>query len=107
MPFLKSLNNIFSSRPSGAERALYLYVKCNKCGEILRARVDIYSELSPDFEGGSDKPSSYYCRKMLVGEKLCYQPIELMLKFDKNHKLVNKEISGGKFVTPEELEKQA
>jgi hypothetical protein len=107
MSFLKGFNKMFASKPTEEERALYLYVRCNKCGETLRARVDIYSELSPDYEGGSDKPSSYYCRKVLVGEKLCYQPIELRLKFDKNHKLVSKEISGGKFITPEELETQA
>ncbi|NJD57968.1 MAG: hypothetical protein C3F13_17070 [Anaerolineales bacterium] len=103
MSFLKSFSNIFSTKPSEAERALYLYVQCNKCGEKLRARVDIYSELSPDYKG-SDKPASYYCRKVLVGEKQCYQPIELILKFDKNHKLVNQQISGGKFVTRDEFE---
>jgi hypothetical protein len=35
---------------------------------------------------------------VLIGEKLCYQPIELRLTFDKNHKLVSQEIHGGKFI---------
>jgi hypothetical protein len=103
MSFLKSFTKIFASKPTGTERSKYLYVQCNKCGEMLRARVDIYSELSPDYEGGSDTPASYFCRKVLIGEKQCYQPIELRLKFDKNHKLVDQQISGGKYISEDEF----
>lgn len=77
---------------------MYLYVQCAKCGEKLKARVDIWNELTPDYDGSSDNATSYFCRKVLVGEKQCYQPIELRLKFDKNHKLVEKIILGGKFI---------
>jgi hypothetical protein len=41
---------------------------------------------------------------VLVGEKLCYQPIELRLKFDKNHRLVDQTIMGGKFIEQAEFE---
>ncbi len=77
---------------------MYLYVQCNKCGEKLRARVDIWNELTPDYDGKGEDAASYHCRKVLVGENKCYQPIELRLKFDKSHRLVEKEISGGKFI---------
>ncbi len=103
MNILKGLGKIFTAPPSKADRALYLYVKCNKCGEKLRARVDAWNELSPEYDGKSDDPISYQCRKVLVGEKLCFQPIELRLKFDKNHKLVDKQITGGKFIEEEEF----
>jgi len=76
---------------------LYINVVCNKCGEVLKARVDLWNELSPDFEGGDDA-SSYHCRKVLIGENKCYQPIELDLEFDRHHRLVKKEINGGKFL---------
>lgn len=98
MSFLKSLGNIFSTSPTKSERALYLYVQCDKCGEKLRARVDMWNELSPEFDGKSERAVSYHCRKVLVGEKRCYQPIELTLEFDKNHKLVEKQINGGKYI---------
>jgi hypothetical protein len=107
MGFFKNIGKKFSMKPSGDDRVLYLYVQCNKCGEKLRARVDTYNELTPDFNGNSDRPSAYYCRKVLVGDKLCYQPIELRLKFDKNHKLIHQEITGGKFIDQEEPDQPA
>jgi len=83
---------------------LYLYVQCSRCGEKIKARVDVWNELTPDYDGNSDDPSSYFCRKVLIGEKLCYQPIELRLRFDKNHKLIQQDIIGGKFIDEETFE---
>ena len=106
MSFLKNFGKIFSTRAPDPDRALFLYVQCRKCGEKLRARVDTYNELTPDYNGSSDQAASYFCRKVLVGEKLCYQPIELRLKFDKNRKLVDKQVSGGKFISAEEYSRR-
>jgi len=103
MNFLKSLRKTLFSSPPNADRAIFLYVQCLKCGEKLRARVDIWNELTPEYNGKSDDAASYFCRKVLVGEKQCYQPIELRLKFDKNHKLIDKAIMGGKFIEPDEF----
>ena len=98
MSFLKRLGKIFSSPPPRTGRALYLYVQCSKCGEKLRARVDVWNELTPEYEDKSDDAVSYQCRKVLVGENRCFQPIELRLKFDKSHRLIDKKILGGKFI---------
>ena len=107
MNILKRLSKILSSPPPRTDRALYLYVHCNKCGEKLRARVDIWNELTPEYDDKSDNAAAYYCRKVLVGEKLCYQPIELRLKFDKNHKLVEKTIIGGKYIDQPEFNQES
>jgi hypothetical protein len=107
MSFHKKLGNIFSSSPSQSDRILYLYVQCSRCGEKLQARVDTWNELTPDYDDNSDDPSAYFCRKVLVGEKLCFQPVELNLTFDKNRKLVKQEITGGKFIDPAEFEPQS
>lgn len=106
MNILKKFSKILSSPVPKTERALYLYVQCDQCGEKLRARVDIWNELTPEYNGSSDNASSYFCRKVLIGEKLCYQPIELKLKFDKNHKLVQQEIYGGKYIDEAEFNAQ-
>ncbi len=104
MSFLKKLGKILSSSPSPrTDRALYLYVQCGKCGEKLRARVDVWNELTPEYDDNRDDAASYFCRKVLVGEKLCYQPIELRLKFDKHHRLVEKTITGGKYIEDSEF----
>ncbi len=98
MSFLKKLGNVFSASPSDSNRILYLYVQCSRCGEKLQARVDTWNELTPDYAGNSDEPTSYFCRKVLIGEKLCFQPVELSLTFDKGRKLVKQSISGGKYI---------
>jgi hypothetical protein len=36
-----------------------------------------------------------------MGEGLCFQRVEVNLTFDVNRKLINREISGGKFVDEE------
>ena len=102
MNLLKKLNKFLSPAPSKTERALYLYVQCDRCGEKLRARVDVWNELTPEYKENSDDPISFFCRKVLIGEKQCYQPIELKLKFDKGHRLVDQEIHGGKLIKESE-----
>lgn len=104
MGFFKNLRKVLSSPPPRTDRAMYLYVQCSKCGEKLRARVDVWNELTPEYDGKSDDAASYFCRKVLVGEKMCYQPIELRLKFDKNHKLTDKTIMGGRFIEQADFE---
>jgi len=84
-----------------------LYVQCNKCGEKLRVRVDVWNELTSEYDGNSDDPASYICRKVLIGEKMCYQPIELNLKFDRNHKLIKQEINGGKYIAEAEFAQES
>jgi hypothetical protein len=103
---LRKFSKVLASPPPRTERALYLYVQCNKCGEKLRARVDMWNELTPEYEGSSENASSFQCRKVLVGENRCYQPIELKLKFNKNHKLIDQQIVGGKFIDVEEFNSQ-
>ncbi len=105
MGIFKKLGNVLSGPPSQKDRALYLYVQCDKCGEKLIARVDLWNETTPEFDGKSEEAVSYHCRKVLIGENRCYNPIELKLSFDKNHKLVEKEIYGGKFIDKEEFDK--
>lgn len=97
MSFLKKLGALFTS-PTGDSRSLWLYVKCDQCGEILRGRVDLHNDLSIQYEeSGGEK--SYFCRKVFIGSKRCYRPIEVKLTFDKNRRLVNEEIKGGQIAS--------
>ena len=106
MSIFKKLSKAFSAQSAKTDRTLYFYVQCDKCGEKLRARVDMWNELSPEFDGKSEIAISYHSRKVLIGEKRCYQPIELNLKFDKDHKLVEKQINGGKYIEDAEFTNQ-
>ena len=104
MNLFKKLGNFLAGPPAKTERVLYLFVECDRCREKLRARVDVWNELTPEYDGKSDDPVAYQCRKVLVGEKMCFQPIELNLKFDRNHRLVDKKISGGYFIEEADFE---
>ena len=101
MSFLKKLGALFS--PSNQDsRSLWIYVKCDKCGEILKGRVDLHNDLSNQYED-SDGGSSYYCRKVFVGSNRCYRPIEVEMDFDKNRRLLSEEIKGGEIVSEEDF----
>jgi len=97
MGFFKKLFGGGSSGP--AHKEYYVFqVKCKRCGEILEGRVDVDNDLSVEYEGGGD---NYYCRKVLMGDgkNLCFQQIEVGLKFNANRKLLERRVeSGGDFV---------
>ena len=96
MSFLKKL---FSGSPRSGQKEYYVFnVKCKRCGEIIEGRVDVDNDLSGEYESGGDV---FYCRKVLMGEgkNLCYQQIEVGLKFDSKRKLLERRVeSGGDFV---------
>ncbi len=98
MSFLKNLGKLFSSSDRQDENAYWVAVKCHRCGEVIRTRINLNNDLSIDYgeEGGA---TTYFCRKMLMGESgICFQRIEIELTFDANRKLLNREITGGIFV---------
>lgn len=96
MNFLKKL---FGGRSGSSQKEYYVFnVKCKRCGEIIEGRVDVDNDLSVEYESSGD---AFYCRKVLMGDgkNLCYQQIEVGLKFDSKRKLVERRVeSGGDFV---------
>lgn len=104
MGFLKKLAGLFGSPAQRPAANLYpLNVECSRCGEIIQGQVNLSNDLSADF-GADDAgesaggPTTYLCRKMLIGKARCFQQIEVVLRFDANRKLIDRQISGGKFV---------
>ena len=101
MDLLNRIARFLSPRRRTAERYIPLYVQCQRCGEKIRARVDLWNELSPDYEDGT---LSYFSRKVLMGSGICFQQIEVRLRFDANRKLVDQEVSGGGAIDADEFE---
>jgi hypothetical protein len=93
--WLKKALSVF--RSSATQRNYWFYVKCNKCKEILKGRVDLHNHLSIQY-GESKGGNSYYCRKVMIGSNRCYLPIEVEFWFDGNRKFVDNQIKGGEFV---------
>jgi hypothetical protein len=97
MGFFKKLGGFFSAKPAEDHVSYYTKVRCNRCGEEIQARINLYNDLSIEYDD-SGNTSGYICRKIIVGDQRCYQPIDVSLTFDAKRKLVDKQITGGQFV---------
>ncbi len=101
MSFLKKITELFASSGERDESIYWLHVKCNRCGEQIRTRINLHNDLSVSY-GEGDADTTFYCRKVLMGEERCFQRIEVELSFDHHRKVINRQISGGEFITEEE-----
>ena len=104
MSFLKKLTSLFPSPMLGDERGYWIYARCNRCKEVLKARIDLYNDLSIDYD---DPKMGFYSRKVLMGTSRCFQQIEVNLKFNEKRKLTDSQVSGGQLITNEEYEQSA
>jgi len=76
-----------------ADGGVYFEVKCDACGEVIRARVSPTSELSQDEDG------TYFVRKVVVGQK-CFRSIEVLLRYkDLRGAEISREVHGGTSVS--------
>jgi hypothetical protein len=79
----------------------WLYVQCDRCGEKIRTRVDLRNDLSVRY-GKTDRDTTRFCRKTVVGSGRCFQEIEVELTFDAHRQLIDRHIQGGNFISEEE-----
>ena len=97
MGFLKKISDMFSG---GRSSVLWVYVRCDACGEVVASRINLMNDLTVTYEGGD---RAYYLRKELIGStRGCYRPIEVELEFDAGRRVTSREARGGTFVTQEE-----
>lgn len=100
MGFFDSLKALLGGGSGGGQSdgAYWIYVRCRRCGEVIKTRLDLLNSLTLNDEGG------YTAHKTLVGNRLCFERVEVVLTFDENRHLINRDISGGDFITAEEYE---
>jgi hypothetical protein len=103
MSFLKKIASILS--PKGAENSdvLWVYVRCHKCGEVIRTRIDLRHDLTPNYSA-EGRVTEYVLRKVLIGSQRCFERIGVTLTFDPQRRVISREIAGGQFVSREEYE---
>ena len=89
MGFLKKL---FGGGGTSSGTFYDFSVVCDRCGETIEGRVNLSNDLSLDDDSG------YFVRKVLMGSGRCFQQVEAVLKFDASRKLLDTQVSGGKFV---------
>ena len=99
MGFFDALKALFGGGSSGhSDEGYWIYVRCRRCGEVIKTRLDLLNSLALNDEGG------YTTTKTLVGNRLCFERIEVTLTFDENRRLLEREIVHGDFITAETYE---
>jgi hypothetical protein len=96
---LKSLG-IGRGAPTG-DRGLYYYVRCDRCKETIRFRVD------PLWDLGTADGGGFVVTKQIMGQsQKCFRTIDVTLTFDDRREESERSITGGTFVTAEEYERE-
>ena len=86
----------FSPPPSNSGTFYTFAVKCKRCGEIIHGQVNVNNDPSIEYD---EKGQPYYiCRKVMVGDHLCFEKIEVVFKFNALRGLLDRQITGGEFV---------
>ena len=101
MNLLKKLASLFTPDGRQDAYAYWVYVRCSRCGEKLRTRIDLRNDLSVRYSD-TEGDTTYFCRKMLVGGGRCFQQIEVALVFDGRRQLIDRQVRGGRFISEEE-----
>lgn len=83
-------------------KAVIMYVRCSKCGEVFRSHVYKGSEIALSYENGKN---GYKLRKELIGAN-CPNTIEVNAFFSSSFKTLSFDIKGGEFITEEEYYKE-
>ncbi len=88
----------------GADPNVYwIYAQCQRCGEALKARVNLANDPSP-----ADDGEGWIVRKQISGSgaNRCFATVEVTLTFDAKKRNVSAaSATGGKVITVEEYER--
>jgi hypothetical protein len=96
MGILKKISDYFSSTGTTDEAGYWVYVRCNKCQEPLKTRINLHHDLSVNYD--DPRGQTFFSRKTIVGSQGCFERIKIELTFNNKRKLISKEISGGTFI---------
>ncbi len=81
--------------------ALWLYVACGRCGEAIRIRTDRRYDLVSEMRDPGEAGPAYTLHKDIVGAQ-CFQRITVDVEFDQRLQVIERRISGGRWLTEEE-----
>ncbi|HEX2987160.1 MAG TPA: hypothetical protein VHS06_03210 [Chloroflexota bacterium] len=101
MGLLDRVRSFFSDVSSGEVYVMYIYIRCKRCGEPIRLRMDRRFDLELEF--GETLVSGFVANKDILGRK-CSNLIRVHVEYDSSHRQKNRDIEGGQFITREEYE---
>jgi hypothetical protein len=99
---MRWLTRLFIRRPrSESPAALWIYVACSRCGEAIRVRADRRYDLVSEMRDPGEVGPAYTLHKDIVGAQ-CFQRIVVAIEFDQRLQVIERRISGGRWLTEEE-----
>jgi hypothetical protein len=99
---MRWLTRLFTARPRQASHtALWIYVRCHRCGEAIRVRADRRYDLVSELRDPGEPGPAYTLHKDIVGRR-CFQRLAVDLGFDRRQQLIDQQITGGEFLTETE-----
>jgi hypothetical protein len=99
---MRWLTRLFGRRPRQvSDAALWIYVRCRRCGEAIRVRADRRYDLVSEMRDPGEAGPAYTMHKDIVGER-CFQRIAVDLAFNHRQQIVDQRITGGEFLTEEQ-----
>ena len=98
----------FFKRPSRQDSAtaLWIYVACGRCGEVIRVRADRRYDLVSAMRDPGESDPAYTLHKDIVGGR-CFQRIAVDVAFDHRLQVTERHVSGGRWLSEEEYQAAA
>jgi hypothetical protein len=103
MDTLKSILGLGGGASGAVDRGHYWYVRCNRCKDVVRVRVNMANEVSeisdePDEDGtrsGPSNPAARYAITKGVVDSKCFRPMRLTILFDGRRRELESSVDGG------------
>jgi len=102
MSFLSRLFGGGGSAPAGADGALWLYVRCARCGEAIRVRINPRTDAQPEYDE-SGRSTHHFLRKEILGNN-CPNLMSVELQLDSRYRTTDQTAERCVIITQEEYE---
>ena len=83
------------------DKALHLYIKCQRCGAPVHVRVDLERDLAADY--GDTAAEGYEYNKEVMDDR-CFRLMRAQLQFDARRRETSRQVEGGAFISQEEYQ---
>ena len=90
------LRRLLGGRNSADNRILHLYVECNHCHTPVHVRVDVYNDLTLEYDD-REQAVGYVLRKEIMDAR-CFRLMHAEILFDTGRRETRRTVEGGVFV---------
>ena len=105
MGFFSRLFGGGGARQSAGGSILWLYVRCNRCGEKIRIRLNRSTDAQPEYDDGG-RLLHYLIRKEILGSSgTCFALMSVEMQLDGAGRILSQEPQGCTIISEDEFNK--